>query len=305
MHTPTPILLSSDDWCHRLAFYSERYEAPFLSPKEILWRAIEHGLLSPDADYAQAANDYAMELCTSTTIDTNETDLLGLAEHIAGLAEIAVWVARTAGAWVRPEPKRIGDGALWSSGAFLSQRETKLRHLVCVERWDAMREMELRTSWQIAGECAVYQAPMDVIILVIGAMRNGRWSSPFTTGWRHPVAKDLRFRRRDGESFGATWLKVWREQDKCPRDEWLDAMTDDAVLGECVHALTIDVPDRAENTVRLSVEKVERLTAQTETPEPQPSRCFDRMRPCAFRGCCPQGKTPDEMGFRSKFIPSP
>ena len=291
----TPTILSSDDFCHRQAYYLQRYEPLALSPKEILWRAIEHGLTSTEEDYARSASDCAMELCTSKTIDTNETDLLGLAEHISSLAEMVVWTGRTGGPWERPDPQGMADGLTWHSGAYLSQNGTKLRHLVCVDRWDGMREMELRTSWQIAGECVAYQVPMDVIVLVIGSMRNGRWASPFTTAYRHPVAKTLRFQKRSGEDFGGAWTKVWREKDEATRDEWLDAMTEDGVLAECVHALAVDVPEWP--TDILSVEKMKRIAAQNEAPEPQPSRCFDRMRPCPFRGCCPQGKTPEEVGF--------
>lgn len=294
----SPIILSSDDWCRRQAYYLQRYELPALTPKEILWRAIEHGLTSTAEDYARAASDYAMELCTSTTIDTNETDLLGLAEHISSLAEMVVWTGRTGGPWERPEPKRMADGITWHSGAYLSQSGTKLRHLVCVDRWDGMREMELRTSWQIAGECSAYQAPMDVVVLVIGAMRNGRWSSPFTTAYRHPVAKTLRFRKRSGEDFGGAWTKVWREKDDATRDEWLDAMTEDGMLAECVHALAVDVTEWP--TDRMSVSKIARIQSCVEAPEPQPSRCFERMRPCPFRGCCPQGKEPEEVRFAKR-----
>jgi hypothetical protein len=292
----TAALLTMDDHCRRAAFYAHRYMPLSLSPKQILEQAIDVGLMSDEDDFPKVAQDYAMQMCVDNVIDSSEQNLLALAEHIAGLAEMITWMARTSGPWERPEPRRIGKGTLWTSGAFLSADEAKLRHLVCVDRWDAMREMELRTSWQVAGECAAYQVPMDIIVFVIGSMRKGRWSNPFTTGWRHPVAKVLRFKKRDGEAFGATWERVWRETDRADRDEWIDSMTEDGALAECVHALTVDVPDRTEETVSLSVAKLERIAAQ-ELPEPQPSRCFDRLRPCPFRSCCPQGKTPDEVGF--------
>lgn len=284
---PSPTILSSDDHCHRLAYLIQRYTPPALTPKEILTRAIEHGLTSTEDDYAQAASDFAMELCTANTIDTEQTDLLGLAEHISSLAQMVVWVGRTKGPWKRPD-----DLQNWHSGAFLSEDERRLRILVCVDRWDAFREMELRSSWQVAGECSAYQVPMDIIVVVIGKLRNGRWVSPWTTGYRHPVAKDLRFRKRDGESFGPTWEKVWREGDPV---EWLDAMTDDGVLWECVRALTVDVPER--ETVTLSVEMLERISGESKIPRPQLSNCFNRMRLCPFRSCCPHGRTPEELGF--------
>lgn len=291
----TSTILSSDDFCRRKAYFDLRWEYPSLTPKDILNRAISHGLVTDAKDYAKAASDYAMQVATECTIDTPETDLLSLAEHIAALAEVIVWTVRIGDPFVPAPSKRD-----WDSGVYLSEREDCLRSVKCVDRFDGMTEMSLRTAWEGQGESSIYGVPMDVVVVEIGALRQGRWTNPWTSAWRHPVAKTLRFRKRDGESFGANWERVFREHDRATCEEWTDAMTDDGVLAESIHILHIEVPDRSEEYVRLSHDKIKRIAATVEVPEIQLSRCFDRMHPCPYRACCPNGKDPGEMGFRAR-----
>ena len=298
MPIPTASLLSSADFCLRQAYYVTRWEPPARTPKEILSRAIKYGLTSDADDPGEAAADHAMELCTERTIDTAETDLLGLASHIASLSDFIAWMLRTGGPWERPQPVALSNGRLWTSGAFLSQRG--LKHLALIDRLDAMTEMSLRHSWQVQGESSIYQLPVDIVAVEIGSLRSGRWSNPFTAGRQHPQGKMLRFRKRDGSEFSDNWPKIEREQFEGTREDWLDAMTDDGILEESVHVLTCEVPERFQEIVDLAERKLERMTE--EVPDMQPSRCFDKMRSCVFRGCCPQGIEPNE---RSGFTALP
>lgn len=275
-------LLLADDQCRRMVYFLQRWEVPYLTPKDILSRSIEFGLMAEVPDPGLAAADFAMQLATEQTIDTAETDLLGIACHVSSLADFLTWLLRSSGdPWVRPEPK---DG--WVPSCFLSADERSLRSVALVSRFDGLTEMELRTAWAGAGECAVYGVPMDVVVVEVGSLRLGRWMNPFTSAWRHPVAKTLRFRKRDGESFGSAWERVWREHDDATREEWLDAMTEDGVLAEHLHVLHIDVPELGMDI--LSKRKLERIRSTTEPPERQPSRCYDKVRPCPFRGECPK-----------------
>ena len=294
----TPLTLAEDDFCRRLVYLSERWQAPALTPKQILTQSVEHGLMSA-ADPGEAANAEALRLCTEVGIETAETDLLAVAEHVSALAEFLVWLIRgTESPYKRPEAIRVGERSTWNSGAFLSQNERSLRYVALVDRWDAWTQMALENSWQIRGECAAYQVPMDVIVVPIGKLRKGRWSNPFTTAYRHPVAKVLRFKKRDGEDFGSTWDRVLREQDKASREEWLDAMTDDGVLAESLHVHHVDVPENFSVILHLIESKLTRIAQTTEPPEPQFSQCFDRIHPCPFRSACPRGLEPSpELGF--------
>jgi len=293
-------ILSSDDFCRRQAHYFQKWEPSSITPKMILVAAVDFGLASTAEDAGLAASDEAMRLCTDVGIDTAESDLLGLASHIAALADMICWIVRGEyGPWERPPAK-----GSWNSGAFLSRDGRKLRHLAIVDRWDAWRETELKHSWGVQGETATYGVSMDSIVVVIGSMRKGRWSSPLTVGVRHPVAKTLRFERRDGDSFSGTWDRVAREDDKATREEWLDAMSADGVLAETIHVLEFEPHPRATEVVALAERKLVRISSG-DRPEPQLSRCHDRVRPCPFRVACPNWVEPSEsLGF-SRLPPRP
>lgn len=290
-------LLRTDDACRRRAFYAQRWMPTALRPKEILTRSIAHGLMA-GGDAGEAAEAESLRLATEIGIDTEQTDLLSLAEHIAGLAIFVAWLLRgIQPPYKRPEAVSLPDGQQWFSGAFLSQDERSLRSVRLVDRWDAWTQTALEHSWQVAGECAAYGVPMSLVVVEIGQLRNGRWSNPFTTAYRHPVSKTLRFRKRDGHDFGSTWEKVLRETDNATREEWLDAMADDGVLAESLHIHRIE-PERVQERAALAVAKLIRIQETRTFPEPQLSQCFQRVSPCPFRSCCPRGEEPSEaLGF--------
>jgi len=292
--------LLSDDLCSRRAWYSLRWRTPFLGPKEILYQAVEHGLCA-SGDAGDAAEAHAMDLAVDPGIDTPETDLLGLASHIASLAGFLAWLLRgDAAPWKRPEPIALPDGSPWTSRAFMDASETHLRRVVLMDRWDSWAQLALERSWDVAGECSAYGVGMDCLIVEIGSLRSGRWANPFTRGYRHPVSKTLRFRKRDGDDLGATWSKVEREHDSASRDEWLDALTDDGVLGEVVHIHSPNAPDTQmrQQLIDLAGRKLDQLRSVDCPPDPHFSQCFDRVRPCPFRSACPRGEEPSEsLGF--------
>ena len=298
--TPATVqILSSDDFCSRRAFYEQRWRPPVLRPKEILIQSVEHGLMA-DGDAGEAAEAESYRLATEIGLDTAETDLLGLAEHVSALANLLAWLLRgSQPPYKRPDDISLPDGSPWVSGAFLDASERGLRRVALVDRWDAWAQTALENSWAVMGETSAYGVGMSIVVVEIGQLRKGRWSNPFTTAYRHPVSKTLRFRKRDGDDFGSTWEKVWRERDKASREEWLDAMADDGVLAESIHVHQVDNPARGELTA-LAGSKLLRIGLTSTPPEPQFSQCFDRIHPCPFRSCCPRGEEPSEsMGFVS------
>lgn len=293
----TATLLSEDDRCRRAAFYSQRWRPPALRPKEILVRSVERGLMAT-GDAGEAAEAESLRLSTEIGIDTEQTDLLSLAEHVGALANFLAWLLRgTQSPYKRPENATLPGGSSWVSGAFLDASERGLRSVSLVDRWDAWTQTALENSWQVKGECAAYHVPMSIVAVEIGQMRRGRWSNPFSTACRHPVSKTLRFRKRDGEEFGSTWERVYRETDKATREEWLEAMADDGVLAESLHVHTVK-PERVQARTALAGAKLVRIQETRTPPEPQLSQCFDRIHPCPFRSCCPHGEEPSEsLGF--------
>lgn len=293
---PTAPLLSRSDLCGLQAWYSLRWKPAALLPKQILTQAVEHGL-SASGDAGEAAETRALDLAVDPGMDTAETDLLSLAQHIASFANFTAWVLRGQGsAWKRPDAIKLANGTLWQPAAFLDPSERHLRKVFLVSRWDSWLQTALERSWEVAGECSAYGVGMDCFIVEIGSIRHERWVNPFTVGYRHPVSKTLRFRKRDGEDFGGTWTKVSRETDSSSREEWLDTLVNDGVLTDVVHVHSVPPPERAAEFLDLARAKLASIGG--EIPSESLTACFDRIRPCPYRNCCPRGVEPSaQLGF--------
>jgi hypothetical protein len=292
----TPRLLNSFERCSRLAYLSERWQPPALRPVELLYESIETGLTSPGDAPWDVAEQKAMALAVERGIDSNQVDLLAEAEHLSSLASFITFVLRPGGAWKRPEAIPLPDGTLWTPSGFLSPTESHLRRLVLCSRWDAYRQIVEEHNWMTL-EGDIYGVSMDLWVVVLGSERDGKRHGPLAKGYRHPVSKTLRFKKRDGEDFGSTWGKVWREHDKATREEWLDALVEDGVLPEVIQVHTV-VPERVTEIAELAQNKLRRIRETKETPEENPSQCFSRFHPCSFRGCCSRGLSPSpETGF--------
>jgi hypothetical protein len=293
----TPRILADDDHCRRAAYYFERWQVPALTPSEALYSAVEAGLTdSTGKDPGDAASDALMEIATSRGIDSNQEDLLGQAEHLAGIASFVVYLLRTGGPWKRSEPIKVGNH-VWSPSAFLDPSESHLRRVVLCSTWNIYRQLEAEHDWRTL-ESAIYGVPMDLVVVVLGQERNGRRHGPLVKGWTHPVSKQLRFRKRDGTGFDGAWEPVFQHESRFTREQWLDQLVEDGLLPEVVLIHHVDVPENFNAILHLAESKLSRIAGTTEPPEPQFSQCFQRTNPCPFRSCCPRGLEPSaELGF--------
>ena len=291
----TPLLLDSSDRCARLPYLLRRWRYPAIRPTEALYEAIETGLTAESDVPWEVAEQALYDLATTRGLDSNQTDVLAEAEHLSSLASFITYILRPGGPWKRPEPIPLPNGTPWHPGAFLSPSESHLRRVVLCSRWDAYRMVEEEHDWRTL-EGSIYGVPIDLVVIVLGQERDGRRHGPLSRAYRHPVSKTLRFKKRDGEDFGSTWERVWRERDKATREEWLDALADDGVLPDVVQIHSVPVSGR--DWCNIALKKLERIMEAKEPPEESSSMCFDRVRPCAFRACCPKGEEPSESsGF--------
>ena len=289
-------LLEGADRCGRIPYLSRSWQRRTMSPMSVLYRAIELGLESPDEDPGQAAGDHVMTLAVDRGLETPQSDLFGLANHLAAIADLVTWILRPQGPWERPENVKVGS-AVWESGAFLSASGTRLRRILLVDHWNEARELAESHSWRSFGECAAYGMPMDQTIVVLGQNRSGRRHGAFSKAWTHPVSKQIRFRKRDGSGFDGNWTPIYREDWEGSREGWLDAMTQDSVLGDSVLSVELLPPDEAP-TIRLLAERgLTRLREATALPDPHLSQC-DGISPCAYRDACWTFQPPSEqLGF--------
>jgi hypothetical protein len=298
----TPTLLNSIDRCERLPYLLQRWQTPAIRPIAALYEAVEAGLTSPSNAPWEVSEQALYDLATTRGLDSNQTDVLGEAEHLSALASFIVYVLRPEGPWKRPEPLPLPDGAIWTPSAFLSTSESHLRRVVLCSRWDAYRMVEEEHDWRTL-EGSIYGVPMNLMVVVLGQERDGRRKGPLSRGWTHPVSKQLRFRKRDGGGFDGAWEQVWREKSDFSKETWLDTLADDGVLPDVVQIHTVETSNR--DWCKIALKKLARIREAKELPEESPSMCFDRINPCPFRSCCPRGEEPSEsLGFVRLHHPS-
>ena len=291
----TALILNELDRCERRPYLAQRWQPPAVRPIEALYQAIEAGLISSGDAPWETAEQSIYDLATTRGLDSNQTDLLGEAEHLAALASFITYLLRPDGPWKRPDPFHLPDGTFWHPCAFLSPTETHLRRIVLCSRWDAYRQVEEEHDWRTL-EGSIYGVPMDLMVVVIGQERDGIRHGPLSKGWTHPVSKQLRFRKRDGGGFDGNWEQIWREKSNFSRETWLDALADDGVLPDVVQIHTVEPSSR--DWCNLALNKLARIRGAKEPPEESPSICFDKIHPCPFRAACPRGEEPSEsLGF--------
>jgi len=290
-------LLEGADRCGRIPYLSRSWQRNTLTPMGALYRSIEAGLESPDPDPGQCAGDTLMGLAVDRGLETPQSDLFGLAQHLAAIADMVTWILRPSDPWERPENVKVGS-AVWESSVFLSASGTRLRRILLVDHWNEARELAESHSWRSMGECAAYQMPMDQTVIVLGANRAGRRHGAFSKAWTHPVSKQIRFRKRDGSGFDGNWTPIYREDWEGSREGWLDAMTGDGVLEDAICQVEVSIPNQSEEIRRLASNRLEGLSTQATLPAPHLSQCDNPLGPCQFRSSCWTFQPPSEqLGF--------
>jgi hypothetical protein len=287
---PSSIILNSSETCPKQASLSLSLEREALTFHQLLSRGIEHGVQCDDENPARAASDEVMRLCLSRPIETEQSDLLGLSEHVSALAELVTWILRTGPAWQHPLPLKLGS-EIWLPSCWAIPGG--LRRVVLVDHWSDRRALQEARDWQTL-EGALYGLPVTILAVVLGAMRNGRRHGPLTRGYLHPRSGELRFRKRDGTGFDGNWESVFREQYPGTRDDWIEAMNQDGVMTETfvIHPAVEFEANISEGIRALAQSKLGQVRADGAAASRNLSRCFDSVRVCEFRHPCAFFKEP-------------
>jgi hypothetical protein len=301
----SPLLLTSLETCARKGHWSKNWAFQRLPAKEMVSQALRAALTAPieqDRAFGEVAGDAIMQLAEDRGIDTDLHRTYPTVIHHAALVDLLVSTIRKPNdpSWLIPPVSKV-----WTPDCYLSPDGNTLRRIVLVSNWSDSRHYSECRSWYSLGEMAHYELPMQLVVCIIGQQRNGRRSSPWTTGFLHPQNHVLRFRKKSrstSEVFNDKWEKVYREDhDEIPRETWLESMLRDDVLAEVAFRVDIPLPDRPHLLrIRQTTErKLDALYAMKEKPEIQYSTC-DWPVPCVFKRCChvlPEQEPSEKNGF--------
>jgi hypothetical protein len=252
-------------------------------------------------DRGEVAGETVIKLCGDYDLDTSSTDVYGTGLHHASLADIIVThLCSSPSEWGMP-----AERDWWHPSCYL--RENRLTRIILVDHWSEDRCWAECHSWRTLGEIAVYEQPMDMCVIELGATRQGRRYSYWTRGYMNKHwQRIIRFkpipRVRGGEPFLHTWQSIWREDySQITAREWLDAMVKNDVMKEVsfIHHVKLVNRDQRQRILDDIMLRRTQLRVMPDVPERRYGVC-DWPVPCPFRGCCwaPEETTPDQMGSR-------
>lgn len=301
----TAEILTAYETCERKGYWSLSWQPNRMPDTALLQDALRTAMLTDRKDYGEAAGERVLELAEERGVETRSHQVYAAATSTACLADmLAVGIRQShkEAPWRVPETL---DG-VWTPGTLISPCGAFLRRFVLASSWSDDRRLGEVNSWRTMGEIAHYEMPMQLVVAVIGPVRDGKRHSYFSKGLLHPKNHKLRFRKKSNSTstdFKGTWEKVWREDhDEIATHEWLAAMAEDDVLRDCLFVIDVPVPEASKigHIRELAKQKLERLQ-KIDLPEPQLTGCWWPSL-CSFVDICHSGKW-SEPSEKAGFIP--
>lgn len=273
---------------------------------EMLYAAIRVGLTTDREDFGEAAGEEVMALAEDRGLESDTHRIYDAVVSLAAVADLVTSAVRKQGdaPWGVPKPKQLGEFT-WEPSCF--QVGGLLRRVLLVSSWSDSRHYGEIRSWHSIGQVAMYELPMQQVVIVLGQTRDGLKRGPWTKCFQHPSNKQIRFRKKSrstSEVFKSTWQEIYRvDHAEISNHDWLQAMYADDVLQEVCFNVDIPVPpeDHLHRIRDMAERKLERLYSLTETPEANLSSCHFPT-PCGFLDCCWNlpGKPPSA---KTGFVP--
>jgi hypothetical protein len=303
----TDELLSQIETCERAAYWSLDWERARITPNQLLQAGIREGLLSERRDFGQAGGEKIIEIAANRELTTDYPDVYAQVIHTAALADILCHALRKAvdEPWKIPEHVTLPSGRVWRSSSLLSPSGASLRRIILVSNWSRDKHYSFCRAWETIGSVCAYASPMQLAVCVLGHVRDGKRYGYFSRGYRHPINKGLRFRKKNDVSTGfkSTWQAIFREDyDNISTAEWLQGMYTDGVLEDSCFSVTVEVPQESarKHVLDVAARKLDRIEKTTSTPDENYTGCFWPSR-CQFIGPCHAGEK--EPNGRYGFFP--
>ncbi len=297
-------MLVSIETCMRQAFWHLDYESPRLTAKEFLEAGVRAGLTTPRQDFGVAAGECVMGLGAEKELYTGSPNVFDSIVNVANLSDAITTAVRKPleGPWLKAKPVDMGNGYTWDSGAYLDPTETHLRRLTFVSDWSDNRHYSVCRDWSNLGTACAYERDLQLVAVIVGQFKDGRYRSPWTQGLRHPKNRGIRFRKKNQieSGFKDSWTKVWREDSgDIPTQMWLEMMASDGVLQSLLVRVDIPCPEPAarQRILDLAKLKLDRLEETKGLPERNLSSCSWPV-PCPFVKVCDNDDKPSgRYGF--------
>jgi hypothetical protein len=288
----SPTLLTSYEPCNRCGIWDRDWERIKITLEELLQAGIKEGVTTTRQDIGEAAGERIMEISASREIVSDQHDIYNQVVHYASIADIVSTAVRkpSEAPWGIPESASLPNGQMWHSGAFLSPDGTKLRRIALTSNWSDAKHYSFARSWYSLGETAIYNMPMQQVTIILGQNRDGKRHGYWSHGLRHPVSKQLRFRKKNDKTnpFKSSWIEVWREDyNDISTSDWLSAMMNDGVLSDVAFTVDVPVPERdvRKKLVDLAARRLDEIYAANILPDKQLSTC-DWPEICDHRNHC-------------------
>jgi hypothetical protein len=301
---PTDELLTQTEICERSAFWALDWQRAKITFQELLGLGVREGVTTSRVDHGEAAGEFVIGIASQREILTKELNVYDLCVHNASIADIVSCAIRRPQEppWTVPAPHTLPNGMEWQGSAFLAPGGASLRRIVLVSHWDEDRHYSFARSWETIGNVALYQLPMQLAICILGQARGGKRYGYFSRGYRHPINRGLRFRKRtDATSkFKSSWEQIFREDfDEIPTADWLSAMHQDGVLADSCFSVTVDVPnaEARKHVLELASRKLDKIMSLKTVPDEQFTSCSWPVR-CQYISPCHSGQSPNgKFGF--------
>jgi hypothetical protein len=296
--------------------FSLEWQPVRVTPLGAVYSALRHVMTCPATDYSgpQIARDRVMEMAAERGVQTDRHDPYDLMVHHAHLAEVLARASRQPSQeplTIHPGVKVGSTGLEWKPEGYLIDGGTRLMRVVLANHWDDDRQMSELHSWRTVGDVSVTGLPMQIRVLVIGSVTNGRRYGHWTRARQHPYDKSLRFQRRSGQEdgFSDSYKTVWREHAKIGPDPWIEQMSRDGVLREVAFTRNVIVPSGRQREMvldditRIGLEMEEAWGVRNKIQFPMTRSACDLAGPgrgpCLYQSSCysPVEITPGESGL--------
>lgn len=301
-------LLTAFEACPRKAFWAKQWDRHRMTASRMVHKAVMRSMVvkiagkyaPPSGDFGTHAGEAIMEMATNRGLEVvdrtgqgifAETHVFATVLDHAAIADIVTIAIRKPG----EDPWRHEyhpDGGDWNKAGYLDPKGTHLRRFIPVSSWSTERARYETRSWAGLGEVCRWKMPMQMVVAVLGPMKNGRRQGHWSRALMHANNKRIRFKLRTASSvktFKESWIRVRREEHaEISRGRWLHDMLEDDVMQESLFVVDIPVPGEIEaQAIRdLQARQLDKVMRLSTLPEKQMSTCGGPLAPCQFLPCC-------------------